>query len=242
MKDYTIKAEEKKDYILDFEEVTEGKRKPLFGKRTTDKEVSEDTQVEEDTRTYNIYFADGKKFGKVVASEANLKKIEEIQERQATAGVSNMKFFKARRTKSGIMTAVSAAVSTGVGVALTSAATGIGLADPTGLTFAIGTGIITILGTIPAFAKFMKDRGTVKELEKIEYRNDHNETLGQIQNYDNALVDVSSEVVQLIEEETHPFSILNIERFSQKDLETIIDNIGRQNRTGLEYVKKPQSK
>lgn len=239
MKDYTIKAEEKKDYILDFEEVTEGKRKPLIGKKTT--EESKTTQTKEVT-TYNIYFADGKKFGKVVVSDENLRRIEAIQEKQAAAGVKNKKIFETKKTKSGIMTVVSAAVSTGVGVALTSAATGIGLADPTGLTFAIGTGVITILGTIPAFAKFMKERAAVKELEKIEYRNKHQQMLAEIQNYDNALVDVSSEVAQLIEEEEHPFSILNIDRFSQKDLETIIDNIERQNRTGLEYVKKPQSK
>ena len=239
MKDYTTKTEEKKDYILDFEEVTERKRKPLIGKKTT--EESETTQAEE-VRTYNIYFADGKKFGKVVASDENLRRIEAIQEKQAAAGVKNKKIFETRKTKSGIMTIVSAAVSTGVGVALTSAATGIGLADPTGLTFAIGTGVITILGTIPAFAKFMKERATVKELEKIEYRNKHTQMLGEIQNYDNALVDVSREVVSLIEEEQNPFSILNIDRFSQKDLETIIENIERQNKTGLEYVKKPQSK
>ena len=239
MKDYTTKTEEKKDYILDFEEVTEGKRKPLIVKKTT--EESETTQAEE-VRTYNIYFADGKKFGKVVASDENLRRIEAIQEKQAAAGVKNKKIFETRKTKSGIMTIVSAAVSTGVGVALTSAATGIGLADPTGLTFAIGTGVITILGTIPAFAKFMKERATVKELEKIEYRNGHQQMLGQIQNYDNALVDVSGEVVSLIEEEKNPFSILNIDRFSKKDLETIIENIERQNKTGLEYVKKPQSK
>ena len=117
-----------------------------------------------------------------------------------------------------------------------------GFVDPTAITFAIGTGVITILGSIPAFSKLMQNHAKVKELEKIEYRDTHTEQLENIEAYANSLVGVPSKVARLIEEEQNPFSILNIDSFSQEDLETIIDNMEREKQTGLQYVKSQNSK
>ena len=53
---------------------------------------------------------------------------------------------------------------------------------------------------------------------------------------------VSIKYVDDDEEEENPFSILNIDSFTQDDLETIIDNMEREQKTGLQYVKSQSSK
>lgn len=219
MKDYSLDKEQSKHYIKDF--------------RTVKTETGD---------AYEIIFADGTVFKNVQANEANLQKIETIQEEQAKKGVENKETFISRRTKTGVLTGLSAVAAGVAGYGLTTLASTMGLVDPTALTFAIGTGVITILGSIPAFSKLVQNHGKVKELEKIEYRDTHKEQLGNIEAFANSLVGVPSKVARLIEEEQNPFSILNIDSFSQEDLETIIDNMEREQKTGLQYVKSQNSK
>ena len=219
MKDYSLDKEQSKHYIKDF--------------RTVKTENGDE---------YEIIFADGTVFKNVQANEENLKKIERIQEEQAKKGVENKETFISRRTKTGVLTGLSAVAAGVAGYGLTTLASTMGFLDPTAITFAIGTGVITILGSIPAFSKLMQNHAKVKELEKIEYRDTHTEQLENIEAYANSLVGVPSKVARLIEEEQNPFSILNIDSFSQEDLETIIDNMEREKQTGLQYVKSQNSK
>ena len=219
MKDYSLDKEQSKHYIKDF--------------RTVKTENGDE---------YEIIFADGTVFKNVQANEENLKKIERIQEEQAKKGVENKETFISRRTKAGVLTGLSAVAAGVAGYGLTTLASTMGFVDPTAITFAIGTGVITILGSIPAFSKLMQNHAKVKELEKIEYRDTHTEQLENIEAYANSLVGVPSKVARLIEEEQNPFSILNIDSFSQEDLETIIDNMEREKQTGLQYVKSQNSK
>ena len=219
MKDYSLDKEQSKHYIKDF--------------RTVKTENGDE---------YEIIFADGTVFKNVQANEENLKKIERIQEEQAKKGVENKETFISRRTKTGVLTGLSAVAAGVAGYGLTTLASTMGFVDPTAITFAIGTGVITILGSIPAFSKLMQNHAKVKELEKIEYRDTHTEQLENIEAYANSLVGVPSKVARLIEEEQNPFSILNIDSFSQEDLETIIDNMEREQKTGLQYVKSQSSK
>lgn len=219
MKDYSLDKEQSKHYIKDF--------------RTVKTENGDE---------YEIIFADGTVFKNVQANEENLKKIERIQEEQAKKGVENKETFISRRTKTGVLTGLSAVAAGVAGYGLTTLASTMGFVDPTAITFAIGTGVITILGSIPAFSKLMQNHAKVKELEKIEYRDTHTEQLENIEAYANSLVGVPSKVARLIEEEQNPFSILNIDSFSQEDLETIIDNMEREKQTGLQYVKSQNSK
>ena len=130
MKDYSLDKEQAKHYIKDF--------------RTVNTENGDE---------YEIIFADGTVFKNVKADEANLQKIERIQEEQAKNGVANKETFISRRTKTGVLTGLSAVVAGAAGYGLTTLASTMGFVDPTAITLAIGTGIITILGTIPAFSK-----------------------------------------------------------------------------------------
>ena len=88
--------------------------------------------------------------------------------------VENKETFISRRTKTGVLTGLSAVAAGVAGYGLTTLASTMGLVDPTALTFAIGTGVITILGSIPAFSKLMQNHGKVKELEKQYLENKRN--------------------------------------------------------------------
>ena len=90
MKDYSLDKEQSKHYIKDF--------------RTVKTETGD---------AYEIIFADGTVFKNVQANEANLQKIEKIQEEQAKKGVENKETFISRRTKTGVLTGLSA-VAAGV--------------------------------------------------------------------------------------------------------------------------------
>ena len=70
MKDYSLDKEQSKHYIKDF--------------RTVKTETGD---------AYEIIFADGTVFKNVQANEANLQKIEKIQEEQAKKGVENKESF-----------------------------------------------------------------------------------------------------------------------------------------------------
>lgn len=214
MKNYSIGKNQEKDYLLNFTLVQNGEES-----------------------TYDVTFADGRVFGQVTANEENLAKFERIQEAQAEKGVANKHIFQSRRTKAGLATFGSAALSSAAGIGIANLISTLGVAEPNGLTLAIGVGVVTVLGSIPAFSKFLKNNAKVKELDKIEYRNEHKEQLAQIDQYANSLSGVSVSATALIEEEENPFSILNIDRFSLEDLEKIIDNMEREKRTGFQYTK-----
>ena len=215
MKDYSLDKTQAKDYLLNFRLVQNG----------------------ENEDTYEVTFADGRVFGSVIANEENLQKFERVQEAQAKKGVENKHIFQSKKTKSGVATFVSAIASAVAGYGLVNGAITLSLIPGTELVIAAGIGVITVLGTIPEFAKLMKNKAKVDELEKIEYRDEHQDKLSQIDNYANALSGVSTKTRVLIDEEENPFSILNIDRYTLSDLEIIIDNMEREQRSGFQYKK-----
>lgn len=215
MKDYSLNQQQAKDYLLDYRLVQNGEEE-----------------------TYDVTYADGRVFGHVTANEENLRKIERVQEAQAEKGVANKHVFQSRRTKAGLATFASAALSSMAGMGIASVIPQLQNAPQSELTLAIGVGVVTILGSIPAFAKFLKNNAKVKELNKIEFRNEHMEELQRIDQYANSLSGVSTGTIALIEEEERPFSILNIDRFTQSDLEKIVDNMEREQKTGFQYTRK----
>ena len=148
MKDYSI-GENKKRYILKIEE----------------------NQAD---GTFTVFFADGTKLTDVEANEANIRKVIETQQKQAKFAVDNKDVFVGKKTKAGIMTAL----STGVVLAATTAVSNIPvvervLAAQDPVVVAAGIGVITVLGSIPAFSKLMKESAKVTELEKLEYLRDN---------------------------------------------------------------------
>lgn len=204
MKDYTIDDEGKSRYVLKFKR---GKTNNI----------------------YNIYFADGSVFENVQANEENLRKLEDMQEQQAKRGVENLSLFRHRKTKSGIMTGLSAIGSAAAATAMTMVpAIGELLRGQNALAVGAGIGVITILGTIPAYSKFKRSKEKVVELEKIKYRNEHREDLDNYEEYVNALSGLDTDLKARIKRARDPFSIIYIDSFSEDDLKKIVSNIERE--------------
>lgn len=188
--------------------------------------------------TITIVFADGRVFDNIVCCEENLEKIIAVQEEQAKKGIDNYKIFKTKENKSKALTLISGigtlAVTTGITMA---PAVNNALSSQSPVLVAAGVGLITILGTIPAFAKLRRDRGKVKELEKLRYRNKHKKELDSYAEYPNALAGIYPDTAKWISSTKDPFSILNIDEYSQYDLEQIVSNINVEKSYDFTYKK-----
>lgn len=176
--------------------------------------------------TLTLKFADGKVFKNITACDENINKIIETQELQAKKGMSNYKTFVKRENNSRIAMAASgfAALAVGTGVTYIPQIQE-ALSTQSPVLVAAGIGAVTILGMIPAYCKLRKNKATVKEIDKLKYRETHMDELKTFRNYPNALSDVDSKVANWMKKESDPFSILNIDSYSRSDLEKIISNI-----------------
>lgn len=188
---------------------------------------------------YEIVFADGTRFFADVNKE-NFDKLMEELEIQADKAVEKLPTLVFKKTLSGIMmptvfTAIPAACY-GVTAAVPAVQEFINSQDP--IQFVIGLGAITVLGTIPVCAKFVKNRGMVAEAKKLKYRADHREELeaavdSSIES--NILVGVSSKARRHFETQDNPMSIYYIDEYDEKDLRRIVSNIYREEHLGLSY-------
>lgn len=223
MKDFRVKRDEEPKYILDVK---------------TEEQTFGENDSQETRETLSIIFADGRVFRNIEYSEANLKKIIEQQEAQAKAGVENIGVFAKRKTRAGIMTTASIVGGPVIG------AVAAGLL-PNPFTVAIGAGILTVATAIPAVCSLVKNAGKVSELSKIKYRDDNREKLQTFTKYENALVGLSSRqrkwFAEMVEEGNDPFSITEIDEFSQSDLEQIIENIDTEEKFKFTYAKRPKT-
>lgn len=185
---------------------------------------------------YEVEFADGQIFKNIKKDDENIKKIIEAQEKQAASGVANQGFFRSKRMQSGM-----AAIGTAAGTcALTSVVatglTSITATQPNPLIAPITIGVLTIVSAIPGFARLVKNHQKVKELEKIEYRNDNKATLDSFRNYPNSLAGFTSDKKKKFKNSSDPFSIINIDNYSIEDLEDIVSNINREKTYQFKYA------
>ena len=212
MKDYSI-GESKKNYILRIEERNDG--------------------------TFDVVFADGSRFTDVEANKENISKVIQIQEKQAKTGIANKAVFIGRRTKAGIMSFLSAG-------ALLAGATAISnipavsnmLASQNPLTIGAGIGMITILGSIPAFAKLVKESEKVTELEKLDYLAKNRSKLEDYRSYHNALRGLNRRSYTHFKGNEDPYCLLDIDEYEKKDLEIMMENIRKEDALGFSYKKR----
>ncbi len=208
MKDYSLNEKEQQDFILNV--------------------------YQQDNNTYTIVFADGRVFENVEVCDENFEKLTVAQEEQAKRGIQNIDHFRKVATKSGIMTGF-------VGALLAAGSVGIysmpimQSQDP--IILASSLGMITILGTIPAFAKLKEDCDRVHELEKLQYRDRHLDTLSSYSEYPNALSGLSREKKSMMGYFEDPFHIMNMDSFSEEDLRTIVSNIKKEKAYQFVYRK-----
>lgn len=223
MKDFRLDRKAEQKYILG---VTE----------STKKVASKQGPIEIDT--LSVKFASGKVFKNISYTEENLQKIINKQERQAKKGVEDIGVFKKRKTKAGLMTGASIIGGPVIGALATTT-------DLNPLTIAIGAGVITLGTFVPALYSLIKNSGKVAELEKIDYRDKNISELETYPQYENALVGLSTRkrewFEEMAEEGDDPFCITEIDSYSKKDLETIMENMGTENAYQFTYASNAQT-
>ena len=217
MDNFALTKEEQKGYIEDFY-------------------LTED----ENGSTYSVVYGDGRVFEKIENTEENLNRIEEIQEKQMQTAIENKKHFKHKQTMSEAMTFVTGITLSSIGGIIANYIDSTHEAAPSSLILGTAVGVITILGTIPPFAKMRKNDKLCSQIAKFEYRNEHREQLNKINSYNNALSGLPEDVKELVRTSKNPFSIFNASQFTLKDLEMIVENMERETNSGFQYRKVPQ--
>lgn len=212
MDNFALTTEEQKEYIQDFY-------------------LSED----ENGSTYNVVYGDGRVFGNIENTEENLAKIEEIQEEQIDKAIQNKAHFKSKCTKSEFLTVATGMTLSSVGGILANHIETTYANAPSILVLGTAVGVITILGSIPPYTKMRKNDKLLAQITKFEYRNNHIRELESIDNYANALSGLPEKLVEHIGKSKRPFSIFNSSEFTLKDLEMIIENMEREQKSGFQY-------
>ena len=221
MKDFRLDRKAEPKYILDIDTKVEKVK------------TEEGTQTEE---TLSVRFADGRVFRNIHYSEDNIQKVIEQQERQAQAGLENINVFERRKTLAGIMTGATIVGGPVISVMATSM---LGTSENP-YVMALNAGIVTLLALVPSVCTLIKNSGKVRELHKIKYRNEHKDDLRSYPLYQNALAGLSSSKKQWFElmaqEGLDPFAITEIDLYSKKDLEQIVENIDTEKQYQFVYA------
>lgn len=213
MEEYIIDEAEKKKYVKKFKREKDG--------------------------SLSVEFADGRVFRKLEYSEENLAKLVAKQEAQAKRGLEHYKTFKARFNRSQAKTGLSFAGTLGLSIAAANYVPQVSeLIDKSNpLVVCLGIGVVTVLGTIPAYAKLYKDSKVLEELDKIRYRNSHQDELDCVDVYPNSLAGLDVNRTGWMRRLDDPFSVANIDRYRIEDLETIVSNVDSERQFGFTYEK-----
>ena len=83
-------------------------------------------------------------------------------------------------------------------------------------------------------------------IEKLKYRNDHRDELDNALAYENAFVGLSPRKADFFSKELEngldPYTVLNIDAYTENDLKTIVDNIEREKTYQFTYAQHHPSK
>lgn len=232
MKDYRVNKKNNNDYIVDVTKV----KTPVEakdGKKTS-------------KITLNIKFADGKVFQNIRYDEGNVAKITSQLDQQAEEGIQNLDKLTKRRNKSGYITAGTLFGTPILCEGIAAVASNYLATEQEPAKVAIAAGVITLLGVIPCAYHFVKNSQIVSELKKLKYRNDHRDELDNASAYENAFVGLSPRKADFFSKELEngldPYTVLNIDAYTENDLKTIVDNIEREKTYQFTYAQHHPSK
>lgn len=212
MKDYSLNEQEREQFITD---------------------VYEDTN-----HTLTVVFADGRCFRNLAITKENLEKIKMVQEEQAKIGLKNMEVFRKKKNLSSIATVASGVLAATASISAANIpAIQDSLQSQHPIVTIAGVGVITILGMIPAYTKLVKNCSILKELHKIKYRNRHQDMLNRYRQYPNSLEGIDHSARFTLQHDEDPFSVINMDYYSQEDLRTIVSNIEREEVYQFHYAK-----
>lgn len=226
MEDFRIKPRKDPRYILDVKPIEVA---------TKDEEGNDEI-----IKGIKVYFGDGIVFN-LENNEENLRKIEERQEKQVEEGISNLPKFKFRKTLGGCMTAAGIILGPIAGNALASATIPPAAVEADTTKFFLTIGLVTLGCLIPGTYTIIRNNPKIKQLTKLKFRNDHKDSLNSFTDYPNALAgldpDKAMTFTETQQQGKNPFSILNVDSYTQEDLERIVENIEREKEFQFVYKK-----
>ena len=187
---------------------------------------------------FKVKFADGTTFYKVSADKESLKQLMDVQEKQAAEGMKDQTNIQKKANGYTLATIACAAITGFIGG---TTAAGIYPFQMSGPELGIGLGTIALGATAFSFFKLIEKRRKLNEVNKIAFRNQNESDLKNFKNYENSLTGLSRRKKRYFESEEYPYSIVNTNQFSKKDLEQIMDNINREKIYQFKYAKPEKS-
>lgn len=197
------------------------------GNEKNNKKYVRDVFLSEDGSSIYIEFADGKRY-KGQYTPKKLAEMSNIMEHQAEEGITNLGYFKLCNVGclTGAFTSVLGSITA--------------LRMETYLNSSITAGCMLVgLGAATFFYyEAVKNYRKITEIEKIQYRNAHQQELVSLGNYENALANIQDpSLLGHIEENTDPFSAIYSDMYTKEDLEKIVKDVKREKRYGFTYKK-----
>ena len=208
MKVYVTKKDEKRKYIKDVKECSDG--------------------------TLQITFADGRKFKNIEKSEDNIARINDVQEQQAKKGLMNYVTFKNRFYKA-ILYLGCSGFATGLVLAAAVAypqMTPLELFTELGVinVFGVLPSVYKLVKNKVKIAELDKIEYRDANIEKLKKYKSYENSLAGLNSSTGSYFDENSA--------DKAFSVVNADNYTKKDLKTIISNIDNEESLGFTYVKK----
>ena len=214
MQDYSLTKKDQKNFVICYKKEQDG--------------------------TYSVTFADGSVFKHIEANEENIEKLEELLESQKEEGKKRYNLLRKRtKTSCGVMLATPVAIATTSALVTSIPALDSVMSSYSTPSIVCGIGIITILGSIPAYCKLRKNLDTVLEIDKIKFVELHRDVLYSFRNHPNSLVGIDVRTQTYIRSKKNPFTVENLQRIGLSDLRKIVENIEKEDRLGFTYKKLP---
>lgn len=193
------------------------------------------------TETFDVKFADGRIFKNVLCNKNNLQKIVEQQDKQAEEGIELLPVLKKKLTSQGIIAGCTGILSGISGCEIVHS-----IQTDESIVIPLTVGILTITALMLEIIPTIKNKLAIKELEKIQYKEENRHDLRAYIYYPNSLVGVNEKTKAiLIDAKNHkldPFYTINIDCFSKKDMEKIVENIKTERNYQFTYKPKSYSK
>ena len=186
----------------------------------------------DDDKTLTVVFGDKRKHTNVEKTEENLKKLEEQMELQMDKAIARQPLYVLQTILS---TTTTIATSAGAFELISGFESLQSVSSREYL-----TGAALIAGASYSATLLIKGYSRLSELAKVKYRNKNAEKLCKATEYSHALDSSSQRITKLFSEDDNPLGVLNLDKFTKKDLKKIMTEINREEvmeERGITYVK-----
>lgn len=189
-----------------------------------------------DDERIRLEFADKRVYRDLANTKENIEHLNEQMEEQVLSALPNIRSYKSKAFISNVGAVLCTTGATCFAGYVTALA---GLPDDVRYCL---TGAALLTSAIPFTINAYKNNAKYRELSKIKYRENHRDKLESIDDYNHALDGIGLKLRDHIEKNPMPFGVNYSSLYSQKDLESIITEMTREDvqikDRGLTLIKK----